>query len=76
MIYNRNSTIWSDKSLFVCDLIGSILSSNEIYYDLYHNIIETLFNGLEQFQLSPSRIIDYQDDPRESHNPPVTPSSM
>ena len=60
----------------MCDPIGSILSSSEIYCDLYHNIIEILFNGLEQFQLSPPKIIDHQDDPYESHNPLVTPSSI
>ena len=31
------------------DPIGSILSSSEIYCDLHHNIIETLFDGLEYF---------------------------
>ena len=58
------------------DLSGSILSDSEIYYDLYHNIIETLFNRLEQFQLYPPKIIDHPDDPHESHNLLVTPSSM
>ena len=60
----------------MCDPIGFILSSSEIYCDPYHNIIEILFNELEQFQLTSPRIIDYQDDPHESHNPPVTPNSM
>ena len=42
--------------------IGSILSGSEIYYDLYYNIIETLFDGLEYFQFNLSRAIDHQDD--------------
>ena len=58
------------------DLIDSILSDSEIYYDPYHNIIKTPFNELEPFQLYPSRIINHQDDAHESHNPLVTPSSM
>ena len=33
----------------MCNSIGSILSSNEIYCDLHYNIIETPFDGLEQF---------------------------
>ena len=55
----------------MCDPIDSILYGSEIYCDLYHNSIETLFNGLEQFQLNPPKIIDHQDDPCESHNPPM-----
>ena len=58
------------------DPIDSILSGSEIYCDLYHNIIDILFNGLEQFQLCPPRIIDHQDDLCESHNPSMIPSSM
>ena len=46
----------------MCDPVGSILSSSEIYYDLHHNIIETLFDGLKNFELYPSKIIDHQDD--------------
>ena len=49
----------------MCDPIGFILSGSEIYYDLYHNIIETPFDGLKQFQLYPSKIIDHQDDARQ-----------
>ena len=60
----------------MCDLIGSTLFDSEIYYDPYHNIIEIFFNRLEPFQLYPSKTIDHQDDARESHNPPVTSSSM
>ena len=58
----------------MCDLIGSILYGSEIYYNPYHNIVKTLFNGLEPFQLCPSKIIDHRDDVHRSHNPPVTPS--
>ena len=60
----------------MCDLIDFILSGSEIYYDLYHNIIKTPFNGLEPFQLCPSKIINHRDDARGSHNPSVTSSSM
>ena len=60
----------------MCDPLDFTLFGSEIYYDLYHNIIETLFNKLEQFQLNPPKIIDHQDDPHESHNPPVTPSNI
>ena len=48
----------------MCDLIDSILSDSEIYCNLHHNIIKTLFDGLEYFQFYPSRIIDHQDDAR------------
>ena len=46
----------------MCDPIDFILSGSEIYYDLYHNIIETLFDGLKYFQFYPSRVINHQDD--------------
>ena len=48
----------------MCHPIDSTLSDTEIYCDLQYNIIETSFDGLEQFQLYPSRVIDYQDDAR------------
>ena len=48
----------------MCDPIGFILSDSEIYYDLHHNVIKTLFDGLEQFQLYPLRVIDYPNDTR------------
>ena len=48
----------------MCDPIGSILFDSEIYCDLHHNIIETPYDGLKQFQLYPLRIIDHQDDTR------------
>ena len=47
------------KISFVCDPIDFILSSSEIYYDFYHNIIETSFDRLEQLWLCPSRVIDH-----------------
>ena len=52
------------KISIVYDLISSILSGSKIYHDLSHNIIETLFDGLKQFQRCFSRIINYQDDAR------------
>ena len=42
----------SVKIFFMCDLIGSILFGSEKYFDLYQNIIKTLFNRLEWFHLT------------------------
>ena len=58
------------------DSIGSILSDSEIYYDLHHNIIKTLFDGLKNFNsaLRGLSIIKMTFD--ESHNPPMTSNSM
>ena len=39
----------SKLNFLMCDPIGSILSGNEIYCDLHHNIIETLFDRLKYF---------------------------
>ena len=46
----------------MCDPIGFILYDSEIYCDLHHNIIEILLDGLEQFHLYPSMVIDHQND--------------
>ena len=45
-------------NLFIVWPISSILSGSEIYNDLYQSIIETLFNGSEQFHSYSSKIID------------------
>ena len=39
--------VYQLKIFFVCNPISFILSDSEIYCDPYHNIIETLFNGLD-----------------------------
>ena len=57
MIRNHDSTIRSVKTSFMCDLIGSILSDSKKYFDLHQNIIETPFNGLEQFQLTNRKLL-------------------
>ena len=48
----------------MCDPVDSILFDSETYRDLHYSIIETPFDGLEQFQLYTSRVIDHQDDVR------------
>ena len=42
----------------MCDPLNFILSDSKTYRDLYHNIIETLFDGLKRFQLTLTKIVD------------------